>query len=100
MMEKARREGMRWRLLNTLHKAMPYTTSEQFLCDVMAGIYPNVTPHEIRQQLEYLSDCKLVELTKQPHGVWFADINRLGVDIVEYTIDCQAGITRPEKYWA
>ncbi|WP_448757112.1 hypothetical protein [Aggregatibacter sp.] len=100
MMEKARREGMRWRLLNTLHKAMPYTTSEQFLCDVMAGIYPNVTPHEIRQQLEYLSDCKLVELTKQPLGVWFADINRLGVDIVEYTIDSQAGIARPEKYWA
>ena len=52
MMEKARREGMRWHLLNTLHKAMPYTTSEQFLRDVMAGIYPNVTPHEIRQQLE------------------------------------------------
>ena len=44
MMEKARREGMRWHLLNTLHKAMPYTTSEQFLRDVMAGIYPNVTP--------------------------------------------------------
>ena len=38
MMEKARREGMRWHLLNTLHKAMPYTTSEQFLRDVMAGI--------------------------------------------------------------
>lgn len=30
MMEKARREGMRWQLLNVLHKAMPYTTSEQF----------------------------------------------------------------------
>ena len=80
MMEKARREGMRWQLLNVLHKAMPYTTNEQFLLDVMRG--------------------KLVELTKQPHGVWFADINRLGVDIVEYTIDCQAGIARPEKYWA
>lgn len=99
MMEKIRREGMRWHLLNTLHKARPYTTHEQFLCDVMGGIYPDVTPLEIRQQLEYLADRKLVELNKLPHGVWYADINRLGVDIVEYTIDCQAGIARPEKYW-
>lgn len=56
MMEKARREGMRWHLLNVLHKAMPYTTNEQFLLDVMRGIYPNVTALEVRQQLEYLAD--------------------------------------------
>ena len=64
MMEKARREGMRWYLLNTLHKAMPYTTSEQFLLDVMRGIYPNVNALEVRQQLEYLADRKLVEIDK------------------------------------
>ncbi|MDP8179095.1 hypothetical protein QJU87_05250 [Pasteurella skyensis] len=90
---------MRWQLLNILHKAVPYTTSEQFLFDVVSGIYPKVTKLEIRQQLDYLTDRKLIELDKQPHGVWFAEISRLGVDIVEYTIDCQAGIARPEKYW-
>ena len=37
MNEKARREGMRWHLVNTLHKARPYTTSEVFLLDVMRG---------------------------------------------------------------
>ena len=31
--------------------------------------------------------------------MWFADLTHLGVDIAEYTIDCQAGIARPEKYW-
>lgn len=40
MMDKIRREGMRWNLLNALHKARPYTTHEQFLRDVMASIYP------------------------------------------------------------
>lgn len=99
MNEKARREGMRWHLINTLNKARPYTSSEVFLLDVMLGIYPNVTPLELRQQLEYLQDRKLLDLTKQPSGMWFADLNRLGVDIAEYTIDCQAGIARPEKYW-
>ena len=99
MNEKARREGMRWHLINTLNKARPYTTSEVFLLDVMRGIYPNATALELRQQLEYLQDRKLVDLTKQPSGMWFADLNRLGVDIAEYTIVCQPGIARPEKYW-
>ena len=99
MNEKARREGMRWHLINTLNKARPYTSSEVFLLDVMRGIYPNVTALELRQQLEYLQDRRLLDLTKQPSGMWFADLNRLGVDIAEYTIDGQAGIARPEKYW-
>ena len=99
MNDKARREGMRWHLINTLNKARPYTSSEVFLLDVMRGIYPDVTALELRQQLEYLQDRRLLDLTKQPSGMWFADLNRLGVDIAEYTIDCQAGIARPEKYW-
>lgn len=99
MNEKARREGMRWHLINTLNKARPYTSSEVFLLDVMRGIYPDATALELRQQLEYLQDRKLVDLTKLSSGMWFADLNRLGVDIAEYTIDCQAGIARPEKYW-
>ena len=99
MNEKARREGMRWHLINTLNNARPYTSSEAFLLDVMRGIYPDVTALELRQQLEYLQDRRLLDLTKQPSGMWFADLNRLGVDIAEYTIDCQAGIARPEKYW-
>lgn len=99
MQEKIRREGMRWHIINTLNKARPYTTSEVFLLDVMRGIYADVTPLELRQQLEYLSDRRLVDLTKEPNGAWFADLTHTGVDIAEYTIDCEAGIGRPVKYW-
>ena len=99
MNEKARREGMRWHLINTLNKARPYTSSEVFLLDVMRGIYPDATAMELRQQLDYLKDRRLLVLTKQPSGMWFADFNRLGVDIAEYTIECEAGIARPPKYW-
>lgn len=99
MNEKARREGMRWHLINTLNKARPYTFSEVFLLDVMRGIYPDATAMELRQQLDYLKDRRLLVLTKQPSGMWFADLNRLGVDIAEYTIECEAGIARPPKYW-
>ena len=100
MNDKARREGMRWHLINTLNKARPYTSSEVFLLDVMRGIYPDATALELRQQLEYLSDRRLIDLTKQPAGMWFADLTSLGVDIAEYTVECRAGIARPEKVWS
>ena len=58
-----------------------------------------VSAATIRRDLDYLADRRLIELVKQPSGAWFADLSRLGVDIVEYTIDCQPGIARPEKYW-
>lgn len=99
MQEKIRREGMRWHIVNTLNKARPYTTSEVFLLDVMRGIYADVTPLELRQQLEYLHDRQLVGLVKEPSGAWYADLTHTGVDIAEYTIDCEAGIGRPPKYW-
>ena len=44
--EKARREGMRWNIINALNKARPYTTSEKFLLDIMKGIYPDATALE------------------------------------------------------
>jgi len=97
---KVRRESMRWNLINTLDKARPHTSSEQFLLQVMQAIYPDATALEVRRELDYLADRDLVELNKQPSGMWFADLTRYGVDIAEYTIECEPGIARPVKYWA
>lgn len=96
---RVRREGMRWNLLNMLYKAHPYSTGEQFTGDVMRDIYPDSTPPEIRRELDYLADRGLIKLTKSPAGQWFAELNRYGVDIVEYTIECDPGIARPPKVW-
>ena len=38
-------------------------------------------------------------LFETPQGRWFADLTRIGVDLAEYTIPCEPGIARPEKYW-
>lgn len=100
LMAKQRREGMRWNILNTLNKARPHTTSEVFLLDIMNAIYPQATALELRQQLDYLADLKLVETNKTPHGLWFADLTSLGVDIAEYTVECRPGIARREKVWS
>ncbi|WP_038907903.1 hypothetical protein [Dickeya oryzae] len=97
---RIRRESMRWNLLLTLNKARPYTSNENFLLDVMRAIYPDTTALELRRELDYLADRKMIELVKQPSGTWFADLTRLGVDLVEYTVECGPGIARPEKYWS
>ncbi len=99
MMQKARTEGIRWQLISILNKARPHATSEQFLLEVLRQLYPDITGIELRRELDYLADRKLVDIVKQPIGLWFADLTRLGVDLAEYTIDCQPGIARPEKYW-
>ncbi|EGY52043.1 hypothetical protein [Neisseria shayeganii] len=99
LMAKARREGMRWNIINTLNKARPHTAPETLLLDIMNAIYPQTTALELRQQLDYLADRKLIDLSKTPHGLWFADLTSLGVDIAEYTVECRPGIARPEKVW-
>lgn len=97
---RVRRESMRWHLIVALHKARPFTYSEIHLLDVMRAIYLDASALEVRRELDYLDDRKLIELVKQSSGTWFADLTRWGVDLAEYTVDCDPGIARPVKYWA
>lgn len=96
---KVRRETMRWYLLLALYNARPEEVCEEVVQTTMRGIYPDTTPLEVRQQLDYLEDRGLVKLRKTPGGRWWSDLTRYGVDMAEYTIDCEPGIARPEKYW-
>lgn len=97
---KTRRESMRWHILLTLNNARPIGAYEELVLATIQGIYQDATALELRRELDYLSDRKLIDLTKEPSGRWLAELNRLGVDLAEYTIDCEAGIARPKKYWS
>lgn len=97
---KARRQGMRWHILNALDKARPIGAMDVLLLDVTRCIYPDATPKELHSQLDYLADRELVEIDKQPDGHWHSKLTSDGVDVVEYTTDCPAGIARPDKYWS
>lgn len=96
---KVRREHLRWLIILTLNNARPVGAFEMPILAVAQSEYPDATPLEIRRELDYLHDRDLVELDKQPDGKWFADLTRHGVDIAEYTIECDPGIARPKKYW-
>ena len=99
-LEKARRENLRWLILLALNSAQPVGTSESVLLSAIHPMLPDITPLELRRNLDYLEECNLITITgrnTQPH--WFCKIDRLGIDIVEYTVECDAGIARPVKYW-
>lgn len=97
---RARREALRWLILLTLNNARPIGAYEGPILAVAQSEYPDATPLELRRELDYLADRKLVDLTKKPDGRWFAELSRYGVDLAEYTVDCEPGIARPAKYWA
>jgi len=98
-LEKKRREVLRWRILQTLNAGRPYLISEDLICSTVCGTDMAVTPAEIRKELDYLEDRGLIGIKGKDEACWSAELNRYGVDIVEYTIECEPGIARPRKYW-
>lgn len=98
--QKARREGMRWHLLNALDKARPIGALDVLLIDILRCIYPDTTSNELHQQLDYLQQHGLVEIKKYADGHWHVKLTHAGIDLVEYTVDCPLGIARPPKYWS
>ena len=98
-MERVRREHMRWLIILTLNNARPIGAAESVILTVAQAIYPDATPQELRRALDYLDERELVDITKTPDGRWSAKLTRSGVDVAEYTVDCEPGIARPAKYW-
>jgi len=98
-MHKVRREDIRWQILLTLNNARPLGAYEELVLSVIRSTYTDATPLEVRRELDYLNDRGLVNLRKEAAGRWFGDLSRYGIDVAEYTVDCDPGIARPIKYW-
>lgn len=96
---RVRREYLRWVLMLTLNNARPMGCYDSTALATVQGVYADATELEVRRELDYLAERELISLDKRPDGRWVAKLNRLGVDLVEYTVDCEPGIARPEKYW-
>lgn len=97
---KVRRESLRWYIILTLNTSRPVDPHEAVVLSTIQGIFPDATSLELRRELDYLKDRSLATLDKQPGGVWICGLTHYGVDIAEYTIPCNPGIARPEKYWS
>jgi len=98
--EKAKRETLRWLIMVTLDAARPIGTTEGIVLSAIQDVPLAVTQLEIRRELEYLEDRKLIEIEgKGMKPEWHAKLTHHGIDVVEYTVDCHPGICRPKKWW-
>ena len=98
-LEKNRREALRWRILQTLDVGRPYPVSDDIMLATVAGDDMPVTITDLRRELDYLEERELLTISGKDTVHWSAELTRTGVDLVEYTIDCDPGIARPKKYW-
>lgn len=97
--EKAQREETRWRILRILDAGRPTSVSETVIFRALSDASLTVSPNELRRELDYLRDKSLVDLTGENSPVWAAALTGTGVDVVQYAIDCPAGIARPKQWW-
>lgn len=97
-LEKARREANRWFILQCLDSARPMGAGETLVMSALAGV-TQMTHNELRRELDYLEERELIEVTGKDSPYWHSKLTRVGVDLVEYTIPCEPGIARPQKYW-
>ena len=98
-LEQYKREDARWHILRTIDAGRPNSVSEPLIGRVLHDIGYKMTPQELRRELDYLRDRKLITLQGEDSPTWLCDLTRYGVDIVEYTIQCEPGIARPARYW-
>lgn len=99
-LQKAQRELARWRILVTVNAGRPLPVSEQLILTTLQDTQLPFTPSELRRELDYLEDRKLITILGRGMGpVWAVDLTHYGVDLVEYTVECFPGIARPKKWW-
>ena len=98
-MEKARRETIRWHILVAVNSGSPHPVAEPLILSAIQSIPVECTALELRKQLDYLEDRRLLEIARHEGAPWTASLTRHGVDVVEYTIAAEPGIARPTKYW-
>ena len=92
---KVRRESLRWLILLTLNNARPMGAQEGPILSVAQSVYPDATPLELRRELDYLEERELVKIHRDPLDRWMVELTRWGVDVVEYTVECDPGVARP-----
>lgn len=91
----ARRGAMRWHLLAAINLSRPQGMYTGGLLPIMQSVYPDATELEIRKELDYLEERNLVKITRDPLDRWMVELGRHGIDVAEYTVECEPGISRP-----
>lgn len=90
-----RRGAMRWHLLTAINLSRPQGMYTSGLLPIIQSVYPDATEHELRRELDYLEERQLVKIHRDPLDRWMVELARFGIDVAEYTVECDPGIARP-----
>ena len=99
LIEKSKLESSRWEILRILDIAGWQGTTETVILSTLRAMWVDVTKDYVRNQLDYLANRDLIKLHKKEIEPWAASLDRYGKDVVSYSVECEPGIARPEKYW-
>lgn len=97
-LDRARIRDLRWRILKVLDAGRPQRVGERLILSVLCDADLQVTPRELRRELDYLRDHQLVELEGERSPDWKAALTGQGVDVVGYDAEAPAGVARPEQW--
>ncbi|MEO1752030.1 hypothetical protein [Thiofaba sp. EF100] len=97
--EQSERETARWIVLSALYHGAGIPVAERLVLSVLEAVPIKATASDVRTHLHFLESAGMAHVKRLPDGGWVAEITKAGMDVVEYTADCPAGIARPVKYW-
>lgn len=101
---RARRQHLRWLILYVLQRCTQDVGAADTQLAYMLGAaegLESLTKLEMRAALTYLMERELIHLEHGDHVPhWRARLTRIGIDVAEYTVPCDAGIARPPKEWS
>ena len=95
MIELKHLPSARWEILRTLGIGGHVGATDVMILSVVSAAFLTSDRTDVRNELVYLEDRKLVKLECHEFHPWRAVLTRYGRDIVDYTVECRAGIHRP-----
>jgi hypothetical protein len=98
-LSKAQREDSRWRILRTLDAGRPFPLTERVVWRVLTDIKLPMVLAGVRREIAYLEAKGLVKVLNPTEPELQVELTALGIDVLEYTVDCPPGIARPPKWW-
>lgn len=98
-LERSHRESARWEILRVLDAARPNGTTEQIIANTLEGMHVEMSPAEVRRELDYMAKLGLCEIDNEDVPVWFVEITAYGIGVCEHTEPAPKGIARPKKWY-
>ena len=92
---RARREDIRWYLIVAANVSRPQGSYLEQMHAIVRSVYADSTEHELKRELDYLEERNLVKIERDGMDRWFVQLTRHGIDLAEYTMPVEPGISRP-----